>query len=437
MLHVRRRVKELTHSSKPLIFPRGTHVPALDGLRGLAIVLVLVEHIWHGLRPANDVEDVVNALGRTGWSGVDLFFVLSGFLITGILYDAKGGPHYFRNFFVRRSLRIFPLYFGVLAAALAIPPLLAHVGIGPFVELVRSPDYATLQENQEWYWSYLTNVLIAREGYAATPLHTAHFWSLAVEEQFYLVWPAVVFLLGRRALVNSCYALILTSVVFRAGILALDLNGEAAYTLTPARLDSLCFGALIALKAREPGGWERLARAAAPTLAVCAALLVAVFLWRGGLRRQDDLVRIAGHTLLAYLFAALLIRTIATPGRSVAARLFERPVLRMFGRYSYGLYVYHFPIIYVLNGVVDPTTLPAVLGSRLPAFLLYGAAVVVASLAVSWVSWVAYEKHFLKLKFRFPNPVAHQPHGTGIGQAGAGPALPPSDARRATAVGRR
>jgi len=411
---------------KPPLFPRGTYIPALDGLRGLAIILVLVEHITYALLPANPVDEFVRALGRTGWSGVDLFFVLSGFLITGILYDTKGSANYFRNFFLRRSLRIFPLYYGVLVAAFVGAPLLASAGVGALEELVRSEDYVTLQKNQTWYWSYLTNVLIAQEGWGATPLHTSHFWSLAVEEQFYLVWPAVVFLLSHQSLKRTCYALILASAAFRVVVIAAGVNEEAAYTLTPARLDALSFGAVVALTAREPGGWERLVRRAAPTLAMIGALLVAVFLWRDGLQRRDDLMQTVGYTLLAYFFAALLIRTIAAPPGSAVERTFTRPALRMFGRYSYGLYVYHFPIIYVVNGVYSPTAMPEVFGSRLPAYVLYAGVVTALSLAASWVSWAAYEKHFLKLKFRFPNATARQPHGTQIGEAASRPAEMPA-----------
>src|SRR6185369_11811956 len=120
-----------------------------------------------------------------GWIGVDLFFVLSGFLITGILYDAKARKDYFRNFYARRFLRILPLYYGILAL---------YILVFPRISIVPQRQYQSLVEHQLWFWTHLSNVSIAIEGYGNQQRGWTHFWSLAVEEQFYLVWPAVVFL---------------------------------------------------------------------------------------------------------------------------------------------------------------------------------------------------------------------------------------------------
>ena len=149
---------------------RRSHIPALDGLRGIAVLTVMWLHFVF-LVPRTGGERLFWNLSETGWIGVDLFFVLSGFLITGILYDAKGGPHYFRNFYMRRSLRIFPLYYAFLILIFAVMPLLRASG-------------ADHVGKQLWMWTYLSNVLFARVGWEGMPAHTTHLWSLAIEEQF-------------------------------------------------------------------------------------------------------------------------------------------------------------------------------------------------------------------------------------------------------------
>src|SRR3954464_3713102 len=131
--------------------PARGHLPALDGLRGLAIVLVLFTHaIALPLEPVQgSLDSAVHALARIGWTGVDLFFVLSGFLITGILLDTRNEPRRWSRFFARRSLRIFPLYYGVLVALFVILPLVARHWT--------EPTYLTLEKNQAWYWLYAVN----------------------------------------------------------------------------------------------------------------------------------------------------------------------------------------------------------------------------------------------------------------------------------------
>ena len=143
--------------AKPnFVYTSGLHVPALDGIRGIAILLVMVHHftIFGMGAPTTVLDKRVYKLFAAGWCGVDLFFVLSGFLITGILLDAKGGAHFFRNFYMRRFLRIFPLYYGFLFAFFVLLPLTFSLG----------DNFRSLLEQQGWYWSYLVNLPIAMEG---------------------------------------------------------------------------------------------------------------------------------------------------------------------------------------------------------------------------------------------------------------------------------
>jgi peptidoglycan/LPS O-acetylase OafA/YrhL len=181
--------------------PLGSRVPgaryaALDGLRGFAILMVLFVHFIGDATPHTAVERALVKLANYGIWGVDLFFVLSGFLITGILHDAKSSPHYFRDFYVRRTLRIFPLYYSALALLFGVLPVLPVAYPAGLAESAR---------HQAWLWCYVTNVYLARAGAWALP-YVSHFWSLAVEEHFYLLWPIVVLTSTRAALLRICVA---------------------------------------------------------------------------------------------------------------------------------------------------------------------------------------------------------------------------------------
>lgn len=354
-------------------------LPTLDGLRGIAILLVLVLHftMYGGAAPAAGLDLLVFRVAVAGWIGVDLFFVLSGFLITGILFDAKGEEGYFRTFYLRRLLRIAPLYYGALAVFLVFLPAIwpGHQGL------------AWLRGESLWYWTYLLNFRIAAEGWPDFGA-LGHFWSLAVEEQFYLLWPVAVFLLRRRPLMALCAACMALAVATR---LALHLAGNppAAFVLAPARLDALAAGAFLALLVRGPGGLAAAVRWAKPAALAGGTGLLGLFVWKRGLPSEDPAVSVAGQLLLALFFAAVL--ALALP-ESRGGRWLAAPFLVFFGRYSYGLYVIHHPLLFL-----KPEGLSY---SRLPGWLLFVAAGIAVSVALSLLSWHLWEKPFLDLKER-------------------------------------
>ncbi len=368
----------------------GAHHPALDGLRGVAVLLVLAFHLLHAEGEGGAVERVLLGATRSGWAGVDLFFVLSGFLITGILLDARGSPGYFRAFYARRVLRIFPLYYAYLAALFLLVPLLV-------------PSLDVKRESQGWLWTYLGNVLFARAGgFEASP-YTGHFWSLAVEEQFYLAWPVLVLLLPRRRLALLCVALVGAAFALRLGIHRTTFNATAAYVLTPARMDALAMGALVAIGAREPGWWPRIRRAAPPALAVSVAAVAAVWIRQGGLFGGDPVVQVWAFGPLAVAFAAVLVLALGGGAGSPLARILRAPALREAGKYSYGLYVLHYPIFLALEGAgVTSLVLAGALGSRLLGILAFAAVAGTATGVAALLSWHLLEKRFLRWKDLVP-----------------------------------
>src|SRR5262245_57382334 len=186
------------------------HIPALDGLRGVAILLVMLHH-FTVIQPAGAFEKWFERFAHLGMHGVDLFFVLSGFLITGILFDSKGEPHFLRNFYMRRSLRIFPLYYAVVVFSfLLVPIILAHVA-GLAGKLSR---FQGASEDWVWYVFYLSNFSIARVSAFRHGILDVT-WSLAIEEQFYLVWALCVLFFNWRTLRGICLGAILGALAIR------------------------------------------------------------------------------------------------------------------------------------------------------------------------------------------------------------------------------
>lgn len=354
----------------------GQRVPELDGIRGAAILLVLVFHFGAGTMPPGILRDAATL----GWSGVDLFFVLSGFLITGILLDTRQAPAYFRAFYARRMLRTFPLYFAYLAAMLlVILPLANHFGF--FVQYRPEPLA---------YWLYLSNWTSPFENPLGGPL--AHLWSLAVEEQFYLAWPLAVRWAGPRALPALCVFLAAGSFAFR-NLWPLDPTfPEVVYRWTPARIEPIAFGALVACAVRRPA-WVSRIRTAAPYAATVAALaLAAVIASCGSPANLCRAMSRYGFTALAVLYALAVFR--AATGGSNALR---SPLLGQFGKYSYGVYVLHFPLALAAMGFREAHG--EVLGT---GYALASLAIgVPLSLAAAAFSWRFLEDPFLRLKERF------------------------------------
>jgi peptidoglycan/LPS O-acetylase OafA/YrhL len=353
-------------------------MPALDGLRGWAVLAVMFYHF--ALPFAQDHSSraswAILRLMLTGSYGVDMFFVLSGFLITGILLDSKGSDSYFRTFYMRRLVRIFPLYYGVLAVCFGL--------------LYWVPLFHGYAPRQWWLWFYATNFTHIA-GFDFDP-GFAHFWSLAVEEHFYLVWPIVVLLLSRSTLMLTSMLILTLSPLLRCVIIAGGLlDAETAAMLTPLRLDGLAMGALLAGISRSPGGLVQF-RPLAVWLVVAGtfATLCSKALYGSSDGSVWGLSGV-GHTTVSVAVSGMLI--LAITGDGFWSRVLSWNALRFFGKYSYGLYVFHFLLQPWMDGMFWFT--PAVPASNI---LLHIAASTVVTLAVALLSWNLYEKQFLKLK---------------------------------------
>ncbi len=331
------------------------HIAALDGVRGVAVMAVVMLHA--GVFPY-------------GGAGVDLFFVLSGFLITGVLLDAKGAPDVLRPFYARRALRIFPLAFAVIAVVFLLYPAIGWVPPIPVQE-------------QVWYWLYLSNWWVWPRSTGAWLL--GHFWSLAVEEQFYLVWPWLALGCSKRTLTRVCLGLVVMAPVVRLAIALASLPPSIGHTyegFTVVRCEGLAIGALLAIHRLDLRRWRQYGVLA---FAIGTALYVPLIL------HGSRVAYVAGFTALAVATGGALfcVLTVVSPRTNAALRW---SVLRWVGRVSYGLYVLH-PL--VIDALIRH-------GMRRGWPLFVVTAFVTAALAA--VSWYGFERVILRQKRHFPMP---------------------------------
>lgn len=364
-------------------------VAALDGLRGIAISLVMLQHFTAGQQMAVWLSKLL----YLGWVGIDLFFVLSGFLITGILLRAKTSQRYFRNFYMRRILRIFPLYYGALIAFLLIPPLFYPHPI---------TSIASALHSQPWLWAYLTNLALAMhlgDVSSVNGIATAHFWSLAVEEHYYILWPLIVLLLNRRFLVIFSLFCMAGTVAARWAVIRAGLDPVACYFLTPCRLDGLLAGSILAIYFQNTSGREVMKRWGPISFAFLVLAGAVVF---SRARQPSEVgkvsyIEITKHSLLACIFGALVACTVTSQRAGWLSRLLSLAPLRSLGKYSYAIYVLH-----VLSIPLVKAMLPASRIGLAGQVLAEG----LCSFAMAWLSWHLFEKHFLKLKrfFEYRRP---------------------------------
>ncbi|MGB6392007.1 MAG: acyltransferase [Candidatus Acidiferrales bacterium] len=326
-------------------------IPELDGLRGVAILLVILMHYFYDPAPGMPKHFAwFQDIFALGWSGVDLFFVLSGFLIGGILLDHRDSRSYFKTFYLRRFFRIIPIYYSwivlFIVFILVAGPVLrtrTNSGILPALNFDIYLHFFFLQN----LWS-VTYVKIAYWWFSPT-------WSLAVEEQFYLVVPFLVRYLARRRLPALLAGVIVLAPLLRILVRALVLQDGvawAAYRLMPCRADALAIGILAAYFWRLPAFRRQLVAKSRAFYAVFGALLAAVLvIWVRYPNPNDAFTQSAGYSILAFFYCALLLISIALTGGPIA-RFMRLRFLRELGRVSYCMYLIHTAVGYVCFGLL-------------------------------------------------------------------------------------
>ncbi len=392
----------------PALAATGGRVVCLDGIRGMAAFLVFFYHSTV-LEPRNWPETVFTHLTFLNGLAPLLFFVLSGFLITGILVKTRDRPRYFRNFYIRRALRTLPLYYAVAVLSLVVLPAL-------FPNNPKVVSFGRVGADGWMYWFFLQNYGIALAGEFRHGILDVT-WSLAIEEQFYFVWPLLVYVCRKRWLAAVCIGLIALGFAFRL-LLVFVLNAHpiTPYVLTFARLGSLATGSLLALVWQQPGLMDRLRVPAAWAAALsipCIWMATAAervagidFMGTAGFR-GGPFTRTFGDFLVLFGLAGLVISCITAKPGSLFYRFMTSLPLRTLALYSYGIFLFHTPVRAFLRDVVfgpgyggrQPLVLwPNWLGSQIPAQLLFYVLAMAIVLPLSMLSYHGFEKHFLKLK---------------------------------------
>jgi len=375
------------------------HVPELDGIRGAAILMVMGLHFVCTLVPPQHsrLEFIAARLTGYGAWGVDLFFVLSGFLITGILWDSRGKQRYFQTFYARRTLRIFPLYYAILFVLTVLLPtsfIVAHV-----------PGVLEVRRVQGYLWPYLANVYIAKQGWFAIP-YVSHFWTLAIEEHFYLFWPFVVGLASRGAIMKTCVVLSCLSLALRIAAHFAGLNMFYGHVLTPCRLDSLCIGSWLALAARGPTGLTGLAERAKPVLSFAFVGIVVTSIWHSRVGGEGSIAECVRDAFLALFFGWVIVLSSSPRGPVWLKASLRLRALRWLGKYSYGLYVFHGMVAYYFGINHTLTAFTRVLGSQPLALFVQALVGALGSTLIAVLSYELFEVHFLRLKKLFPGSSA-------------------------------
>lgn len=368
------------------------HIPALDGIRGIAILMVLLVHFYRRelFHDQGALNMLTGRLAGVGNYGVELFFVLSGFLITGILVDYRCEPGSLIKFYTRRSLRIFPLYFLSLAVVLLILPRFVEFDSGARL----------IVDHQSWLWTYMMNWPTPGWIWDESKVFAmGHFWSLCVEEHYYLFWPAMVYLLPRKSLPWACVALVGVGLASRwaASVLG-SATPPVLEWLTVRKIDGLAIGSLLAIVLRDARLLRFLptGRAYVWILGI-AATLAAVHI---GLPRGVNfrILSIVNETAVVVCCGMAVLSAVRADSSGVYHRMLTSGWLVSLGKYSYGLYVIHGMLRPQLLRWYDVTTMPVFPGSWFLYQVSFYLFATLISYGLAVLSYQMIERPFLSLK---------------------------------------
>ncbi len=347
---------------------RLTYYHSVDGLRGVTALMIVAGHFFSLKGSLNSavLQSVFDFFG----TGVSLFFLLSGFFITRILLKSLGSESYFKNFYVRRALRIFPLYYFALAAYYIIP-MFFDIGF----------QYSTLFSKQAYYYFFLQNLAITFSWGASGP---HHFWSLAVQEHFYLFWPAIIYFFygatGRKLIYASAFLLFLPLLV-RYFML---LRGYSINHFTLTRLDQLVWGGLLAILERNKVLTKKNLKYFVACIITGFALIILIYI-----KLSPFYIELFKHDVLGILYSGVIGYCVINENSGVITKIIKQKPLKYLGKISLGIYVWHVLIIFLMRGHIT--------GYSIFNFLiLVGLTTLLASMSYYWL-----EKPFLQLKKRF------------------------------------
>lgn len=293
----------------------GKYIQEFDGWRGVGIVFVVLAHY-------------LPKVFIGSWVFMEMFFVMSGFLITGILLDTKSKPGYYSRFIYRRTVRVFPLYYLSLVILFFLIPK-------------SWIDLSYYREHQLWYWLYAENWLYAIDGWPdVKALH--HFWSLAIEEQFYIIWPVVVLLFSPKNLVRFCIFLFFFSIAFRNIGIHQGFVMPFPYVATFGRMEGIVLGAIIAVLVRT--NKSVLERFTLPVTVISGILSFILFLVADKMIFQDPIHYTVNYTLVDIFFAGMIVLTLCSKQLKGFKIILNQSFVRKLGVMSYCIYIFHYPI---------------------------------------------------------------------------------------------
>jgi peptidoglycan/LPS O-acetylase OafA/YrhL len=381
-------------ASSPAPAPRAAlaHIAPLDGLRGAAVLLVLAFHLSWTFPEATGLTLFARRALWVGWVGVDLFFVLSGYLITRGLVSTSTRPlgERLRFFWTRRFLRIFPLYYAFLVVGTVFAYLTRAAWLPGAAYWLYAQNYALAFDHERLRW-------------------TAHLWSLAIEEQFYFVWPLFALLVPRRIALPATLGLFVFGMIARVllvkGVHVWDVETTAklAYRAMPTHMDGLLLGAAVAMMGEAPESSIARAWKGVRGLAAFASGLglLALIVKTGGFDDENRIVIAAGYPLLAVFFAALVSLAVDAKMPAWIDRGLSRGVLPSCGKVSYGMYILHWPLVALLADRLEAAQTGVSVAASAAISLAFMVGGTLLTYAAAWVSFRYFESPFLRLKAKF------------------------------------
>lgn len=378
--------------AKKLVISTKLYYPSLDGLRFLAFLVVFCHHFFFNQSSSNLIINTFFIIvSKNGWVGVDLFFVLSGFLITTLLLEErkKFGSFSLKNFWMRRMLRIWPLYYLALLMGFLVIPYLFQIFLNSNYSDIK---YAyQLQTQPIFYLLFLGNWSVFFNGYSAFS-NIGHLWTISLEEQFYFLWPLVLlFIRNFRSAILVGLLTVIGSIVSRIYLISITTQHPGIYVNTFARIDILVIGGILALCLfYKPKIIDKINRFINTPLLFLAFFGLLLLLYRISV---FDLTIprniIFGYLIITFFMVYFVLS--ALKDNTKFANFLKFPLFVRLGKISFGLYVWH------ILGIELSSFLTAKIGLRPVHFYVS----LGMTILLAYISYTFYESYFLKLKDKF------------------------------------